>query len=312
MKILMTGGTGLIGRTLIDALLQDGHEISVLTRSVDKARNALPSGVLPFQWDAATPAGWDHLIPAMDAVINLAGESIAGESLLAILTKHWTPESKQRIQQSRIKAGNALITAIEKAEKKPSVFIQSSAVGYYGPGGPEELPEDSLVGEDFLAETCKLWEDSTLKLEALDVRRVIIRTGLVLDGKAGILPMVLLPFKLFAGGALGSGEQYVPWIHIEDEVNAIRFLLNAEDAHGAYNLTAPNPLTQREQAKVIGRLLKRPSFIPTPGFILKLALGEKSTLILDGQRAIPENLEVEGFEFKFTEFEPALKDLLEK
>ena len=312
MKILITGGTGLIGNALIDALLADGHEINVLTRNPDKARNALPSAVIPHKWDAATPKGWDHLIPAMDAVINLAGQSIAGESLLDIVTKRWTGESKARIRQSRANVGSALVAAIEKAEKKPKVFIQSSAVGYYGPGGDTELTENDPAGNDFLAETCRIWEDSTVKLESMDVRRVIIRTGLVLAGKGGILPIVLLPFKLFAGGPLGNGKQFVPWIHIDDEVNAIRFLLNNEDAHGAYNLTAPNPLTQREQAKVIGRLLRRPSFIPAPTFALKLALGEKSTLVLDGQRAIPENLEVEGFDFKFTNFESALKDLLEK
>ena len=310
MKILITGGTGLIGRALIDALVADGHKIHVLTRNPDKVRDALPSGVLPFQWDGRSPAGWSHLIPDMDAIINLAGESIAGESLLDILTKPWNAASKTRIQQSRVDAGNALVAAIEKSEKKPSVFIQSSAVGYYGPGGDAEIPEYTPAGKDFLAETCRIWEDSTKQIEAMGVRRAVIRTGLVLAGKGGILPMVLLPFKLFAGGTLGSGKQYVPWIHIDDEVNAIRFLLNNEDARGAYNLTAPNPLTQREQAKVVGRLLHRPSFIPAPAFVLKLALGEKSTLVLDGQRATPENLQLEGFTFKFTDFETALADLL--
>ncbi len=310
MNILITGGTGLIGRALIDALLQDGHTIQVLTRNVDKARNALPSGVVPHNWDGATPKGWGHLIPTVDAVINLAGQSIAGESLPAILTQRWSDSVKERIQRSRINAGNALVAAIEDSPIKPQVFIQASAVGYYGASGDSELPESTPAGSDFLAETCQLWEDSTTKVESMGVRRAVIRTGLVMDGKAGIMPMVLLPFKLFAGGPLGSGKQYVPWIHIDDEVNAIRFLLENENADGAYNLTAPNPLTQRDQAKVIGRLLKRPSFIPAPAFALKLTLGEKSTLILDGQRAIPENLEVEGFAFKFTDFETALKDLL--
>lgn len=312
MKILITGGTGLIGRALIDTLRADGHEISILTRSPEKARHTLPSDVLPFKWDAATPKGWSHLIPEIDAVINLAGESIAGENLTAILTRRWDAATKQRIVNSRVNVGNALVAAIEGCAHKPHTFIQASAVGYYGASGVEELTESAPAGDDFLAETCQIWEDSTAKVESMGVRRAVIRTGLVLDGEGGILPTVLLPFKLFAGGPLGSGKQYVPWIHIDDQVNAIRFLLNNEDAVGAYNLTAPNPLEQREQAKVIGRLLKRPSFIPAPAFALKLALGEKSTLILDGQRAIPENLELEGFEFKFTDFESALRDLLEK
>ena len=310
MKILMTGGTGLIGKTLIDALLTDGHEISVLTRNVDKARDALPSGVIPFKWDTATTQGWDHLIPAMDAVINLAGESLAGEGVVEIITKHWNAEYKKRIRESRENVGSALVAAIEKAEKKPKVFIQASAVGYYGPRADEKISETSDGADDFLAETCRLWEDSTQKLDEMGVRRAIIRTGLVLSEEGGILPMVLLPFRLFAGGPLGSGKQYVSWIHMDDQVNAIRFLLNNEDASGVYNLTAPNPVTQREQAKVIGRVLRRPSFIPVPGFALKLVLGEKSTLVLDGQRVIPQKLEADGFAFKFTDFETALADLL--
>jgi len=310
MKILITGGTGLIGRALIDALVADGHKIHVLTRNPDKARNALPSGVLPFQWDGHSPTGWSHLIPAMDAVVNLAGESIAGESLLDILTKPWNAASKARIRQSRVDAGNALVAAIEAAEHKPEVFIQASAVGYYGACGDDEINEGFDAGDDFLAETCRLWEDSTAKLDEIGVRRAVIRTGLALAAKGGILPIVLLPFRLFAGGKLGSGEQYVPWIHIEDEVNAIRFLLTNKAARGVYNFAAPNPLRQRELAQVAGRLLHRPSFIPTPGFILKLVLGEKSTLVLDGQRVVPENLQLEGFPFKFNTFEAALADLL--
>ena len=312
MKILITGGTGLIGSALIDVLLQDGHEINVLTRSPEKARNTLPSGVIPHKWDAATPEDWDHLIPDMDAVINLAGESIAGETVLEIMTKHWSDEYKKRIRGSRANVGKAFVDAIEKSEKKPNVFIQASAIGYYGPRGDEEVIETSEAANDFMGETCRLWEDSTEKLDELGVRRVVIRTGLVMATDGGILPMVLLPFKLFAGGPLGNGQQYVSWIHMDDQVNAIRFLLNNEAARGAYNLTAPNPLTQREQAKVIGRLMRRPSFVLVPGFALKLILGEKSTLVLDGQRVIPENLQRAGFEFKFTDFETALKDLLEK
>lgn len=310
MNILITGGTGFIGRALIDALVADGHQISVLTRNPDKVRDALPSGVLPFQWDGRSPEGWSHLIPTIDAVINLAGESIAGENLSAILTQRWNAASKQRIQQSRVDAGNALVAAIEASPKKPEVFIQASAVGYYGACGDDEINESFDAGDDFLAETCRLWEDSTAKLDEIGVRRAVIRTGLVLDGKAGILPIMLLPFRLFAGGKLGSGKQFVPWIHLEDEVNAIRFLLTNEKARRAYNLAAPHPLTQQELAQVVGRLLHRPSFVTTPKFILKLALGEKSTLVLDGQNAIPENLLLEGFEFKFENFELALKDLL--
>ena len=310
MNILITGGTGLVGRALCAALLADGHQVSVLTRNPDKARNALPSGVLPFKWNGRSPETLSHLIEKTDAVINLAGESIAGENLLGILTKRWTNESKKRIQSSRVDMGQALVKVIEMAEKKPKVFIQASAVGYYGVRGDEPLTENAPAGNDFLAETCREWEDSTSALDKMGVRRVVIRTGLVLAAKGGILPIMLLPFRLFAGGKLGSGEQYVPWIHIEDEVNAIRFLLKNEDARGACNLSAPYPVKQRELAKIAGRVLRRPSFIPAPAFALQLALGEKSTLVLDGQRAIPEKLVTEGFSFSHQDFESALKTLL--
>jgi uncharacterized protein len=310
MNILITGGTGLIGRALSAALLADGHEISVLTRNPEKALDALPLGVLQFKWDGRSPEALFPLISASDAVINLAGESIAGENLLGILSKRWTAESKKSIQQSRVEVGNALVEAISAAEKKPKVFIQASAVGYYGATGDEKITENTPNGNDFLAETCRIWEKSTAALEEMGIRRVIIRTGLVLAPKGGILPIMLLPFRLFAGGKLGSGEQYVPWIHIEDEVNAIRFLLKNEDARGAYNLSAPYPVKQRELAKIAGLALRRPSFIPAPAFALQLALGEKSTLVLDGQRAVPEKLLTEGYTFGHDDFESALRTLL--
>jgi uncharacterized protein (TIGR01777 family) len=172
------------------------------------------------------------------------------------------------------------------------------------------LNENAENGNDFLSKTCAIWEDSTAALDEMGIRRVIIRTGLVLAAKGGILPIMLLPFRLFAGGKLGSGEQYYPWIHLEDEINAIRFLLKNEDARGVYNLSAPHPVKQCELAKIAGRVLRRPSFLPAPAFALKLALGEKSTLILDGQRAVPEKLLAEGYTFGHTDFESALKTLL--
>jgi uncharacterized protein (TIGR01777 family) len=310
MKILITGGTGFIGSALTAALLEDGHIVTVLSRNPEKSRNTLPSGVLTVKWDIAQPETLSRLIPETDAVINLAGESIAGENLLAIVTKRWTDLRKARIQQSRVDVGEALVGAIEASPKKPRVFIQASAVGYYGMTGNSEIKETAPSGDDFLAKTCRIWENSTAILDEMGVRRVVIRTGLVLAAKGGILPIMLLPFRFFAGGKLGNGEQYLPWIHIADEVNAIRFLLTNKDARGAYNLSAPHPVRQRELAQIASRLLRRPNFIPTPAFLLQLALGEKSTLVLDGQRAIPEKLQLEGFEFSFSNFEPALKSLL--
>lgn len=310
MNILITGGTGLIGRALSGSLLKNGHHVNILTRNPDKVRNTLPSGLLLHKWDGRSLEGWAHLIEETDVVINLAGESIAGETLPAIITRRWTTESKRRINNSRVDAGHALVAAIEAAQHKPKIFIQASAVGYYGPRGDEPTPESTPTGDDFLANICQAWEDSTAVLDEIGIRRVVVRTGLVLAPNGGILPIMLLPFRLFAGGTLGGGEQFVPWIHIEDEVNAIRFLLENKDAHGAYNLAAPHPVRQRELAQIAGRLLRRPSFIPTPGVALKLVLGEKASLVLDGQQALPDQLLKAGYKFNFENLEPALKDLL--
>jgi len=310
MNILITGGTGLIGRALSAALFSKGHSITVLTRNPDKARDALHSGVLPVKWDGRSLDGWGHLIEETDAVINLAGESIAGDTLPAIFTHRWNNENKNRIRASRLNAGRALLSAIKNAKRKPRVFIQASAVGFYGPRGDEEISENTPAGSDFLAETCRIWEDSTAEIENMGIRRVIIRTGLVLAPKGGILPLILLPFRLFVGGPLGSGDQFVSWIHIKDQVNAIRFLLENEGAGGVYNFTTPYPVRQHELATIAGGLMRRPSFFPVPGFALKLVLGEKSILVLDGQRTFPEKLIADGFHFRYENLKTALNNLI--
>ena len=261
-------------------------------------------------WNGRTPEGWSHLIETSDAVINLAGASIAGEGLGGILTQRWSDEVKHRIRQSRIDAGQALVQVIATAPNKPNVLIQASAVGYYGPHGGEDVPEDTAPGSDFLAQVCVEWENSSQAVEATGVRRIVIRTGLVLTEEGGILPMMLLPFRLFVGGPIGSGRQGIPWIHIGDEVNAIIQLLEDETAQGAYNLSAPNPVSSAQFGKVAGKVLKRPSFFSTPAIALKLALGEKATLVLDGQRAVPSRLLEAGYTFAFTDLEKALTDLI--
>ena len=310
MNVLITGGTGLIGRNLSAALLVEGHRVTALTRNPQKAKDVLPSEVIPFEWDGRSSEGWGHIIEETDAVVNLAGESIAGESLPAILTRRWTKEQKNRIRQSRLDVGKALVSAIQDAEKKPEVLLQASAVGYYGPHGDGSIPEDTPVGTDFLADVCDSWEASTSEVENMGVRRVIIRTGLVLAPKGGILPMMLLPFRLFVGGPIGNGKQGIPWIHIQDQVNAITFLLANQDTYGAYNLSAPNPVTSAEFGRIAGRVLRRPNWFPIPGIALKLALGEKASLVLDGQRAVPQKLLKAGYEFKFETLQPTLHDIL--
>ncbi len=310
MNILMTGGTGLIGRALAGELVRDGHRVDVLTRSPQRAAARLPRGVTPHPWDARTLDGWAGLVAQADAIVTLAGESIAGDSLPAILTRRWTPEVKARIRESRTRVGELLTQAIARAEKRPRVLLQASAVGYYGDANDRDVDESAPPGGDFLANVCAAWEASSRGVEALGVRRVLLRTGLVLARDGGILPVMLLPVRFFVGGPLGSGRQAVPWIHLADEVAAIRFLLEHEDAAGPYNLTAPHPVTQAEFTRAAARLLRRPAFVPAPAFALRLALGEKAALVLEGQRAIPRRLLEAGFAFRFPEVEAALRDLL--
>jgi len=301
MRTLITGGTGLIGRALARSLIKDGHEVIVLSRNPERARD-LPAGTRVERWDGRTIEGWGHFADGADAIVNLAGENLAAG--------RWTAERKRRIRESRLNAGEAVVQAVRAAEHRPRVVIQSSAVGYYGPRGNEEVTEETPPGHDFLSEICVAWEASTTPVEGMGVRRVIIRTGVVLSTAGGALPRMLLPFKLFVGGPLGSGRQWFPWIHIADEVATIRFLIENEAASGPFNLTAPNPVTNAEFSRVLGRALGRPAIVPTPAIALRLLFGEMATVLLEGQRAVPRRLLELGFSFGFPEVAAALRDLL--
>lgn len=305
MRVIITGGTGLIGRALANSLAHDKHEVIVLSRNKNRTAG-LASGVKVVEWDAKTAQGWGSLVDGAGAIVNLAGESIAGEGFPP---SRWTPERKKRIRDSRISAGKAIVEAISAAKNKPAVLIQSSAVGYYGVHGDEEITESSPAGSDFLAGVAKEWEASTAAVDGMGIRRVIVRTGIVLSTKGGVLPQLSLPFKLFAGGPIGSGKQQMPWIHIDDEVAAIRYLMDTPTATGAFNLSAPEPLNNAALGRVMGRVMGRPAFIPTPGFVFKIAFGELATLLLDGQRAVPKRLLESGFSFKYADAESALRDL---
>jgi uncharacterized protein (TIGR01777 family) len=306
MKIIITGGSGLIGRTLTESLTQDGHEVIILSRNPKTVTN-LPTGAKAVAWDGKTAAGWGELVEGTHAIINLAGESIAGEGFIP---SRWTAERKRRIRQSRIDAGEAIVAAVQAAEDKPEVVIQSSAIGYYGPQTDELIYEDHPAGDDYLASVCVDWEAATAEVEEGGVRRAIIRTGLVFTPEGGIYDRLQLPFKLFAGGPMGSGKQYYSWIHMQDAINAIRFLVEKKDAQGAFNLTAPSPVTSREFAKTLGKVMGRPSAIPVPSFAMKLALGEVSMTALEGQRVIPKHLLDLGFEFKYPDLEMALLEIV--
>ncbi len=301
MRFIITGGSGLIGRVLTASLVRSGHQVVVLSRQPQRI-NGLPVGANAEWWDGHTAEGWGALASGADAIINLAGENIS--------SGRWTDERKRSILESRMNAGRAVVQAVKAAAKKPRVVIQASAVGYYGPRGDEEITEDTPSGQDFLAKVTAEWEASMSSLDELGVRRVIIRTGVVLSARGGALTRMLLPFRLFVGGRLGNGRQWFPWIHIADEVGAIRFLIENENAGGPFNLTAPVPLTNAEFSRLLGQQLKRPSLIPLPAFALRLLFGEMSAVLLAGQRTIPRRLLQLGFIFKFPEFDLALRDLL--
>ena len=309
MRVVIIGGTGLIGRALAASLAADKHEVFVLSRNPQYARS-MPAGVKVEEWDGRTSAGWSQFVDGADAVVNLAGASIGGENTFAILFRRWTNSNKKRILESRLSAGRAVMQAIEAAAHKPKLLIQASAIGYYGVLNSGPTTEESPRGYDFQARVCWDWEASTSQAEVLGVRRVVIRSGLVMSRKAAILSMVMLPFRFFAGGRLGSGKQWFPWIHVDDEVGAIRFLIDKPDARGAYNLAAPGAITNGQLAKLLGRVMRRPSVFPVPGFALRLLLGEKATLVLDGVQIAPRRLIEAGFTFKFPEAEPAFHDAL--
>jgi uncharacterized protein len=307
MRVIITGGTGLIGTALARSLIPDGHEVIVLSRN-PQTRNGLPPEVRVVGWDARTARGWGELADGADAIVNLAGANLAGEGFLPA---RWTEERKRIIRDSRVNSGHAVVEAVEQAQTKPAVLIQASGVGYYGDRGDQIVTEDTGPGDDYAARlAAEDWEPSTEAVEAMGVRRAIIRTGAVFSAKEGALPRLVLPFRLFVGGRLGSGDQWHSWIHLEDEVRAIRFLIDREDARGPFNLTSPNPLPNAEFAKVLGRVLNRPAWIPVPGFAMRLAFGEVADVLLTGQRATPQRLLEMGFEFRFADPEAALRDLL--
>jgi uncharacterized protein (TIGR01777 family) len=307
MRVIITGGSGLIGLALSENLAADGHKVTILSRSPERAAS-LPNGVEAVRWDARSADGWGQLAEGADAIVNLAGSNLAGAGFFP---SRWTPERRQIIRDSRVWAGQAVVEAVGAAKEKPGVVIQASGVGYYGNTGDTEVTEDAPPGSDYLADlAANEWEPSTAKVEEMGVRRAIARSGAVLDAREGALPRLLLPHRLFVGGPMGSGKQWLPWIHLQDEARAIRFLIENKAASGPFNLVAPEPITNGAFGKAMGRVLGRPSFIPVPGFAMKTAFGDVSSVVLEGQRALPQRLLEMGFTFCFPEAEGALEDLL--
>jgi uncharacterized protein (TIGR01777 family) len=307
MRVIITGGTGLIGRALASNLAADGHEAIVLSRTPERALG-LPPAVRAERWDGRTAQGWGTLADGADAIVNLAGASLSGEGLLP---KRWTDERRRLIRDSRLNAGRAVVEAVTQARHKPRAVIQASGIGVYGPHGDEELAEGAAVGRDFLADfAAREWEPSTAAVEEMGVRRAIIRSSVVLSRHDGALRPMLLQFRLFAGGPIGGGKQWLSWIHLKDEAAAIRFLIEHPAAAGPFNLVAPWPATNAEFARTLGRAMRRPVWLPIPGFAMKLAFGEVSDLLLTGQRGVPRRLLELGYRFLFPDLERALRDTL--
>ena len=301
--VIITGATGFIGKPLCKLLFEDGYEVVALSRNPDKGRETFDNRVNVVKWDGQSAEGWAHYADGALAIVNLAGDNIGAG--------RWTEEKKQKILQSRLNAGKVVVEAIERVTEKPKVVIQASGISVYGDRGDELCDESTPFGTGFLPEIGRQWEKSTQHVTTFGVRQVIIRSGVVFGGEGGFLARVMLPFRLFVGGHTGKGTQWYSWIHIEDEVRAIRFFLEKEDVKGIFNLISPHPVTSREFSKTLGKILKRPSWFPVPAPMLRLLFGEMADeLILSGQRGVPKRLLDAGFEFQYPELETALRDIL--
>ena len=295
MRYLISGGTGFIGTALCADLLRDGHEVVVLSRAAGAAQSRLPAG--------ARAIGDLAALDGADAVINLAGAGI--------VDARWSAARKRLLLGSRIDTTRRLLGWMERLPRRPAVLVSASAIGYYGPHGDQELTEEDAPSEDFAACLCRDWEAQALQAEALGLRVCRLRIGIVLGAGGGALSSMLTPFRLGLGGPMGSGRQWMSWIHRADLVALIRWLAEGGAASGAYNGTAPQPATNAEFSKALGRLLRRPAFLPMPALALRLLLGEMADIVLTGQKVLPRRALAQGFAFHFPELETALREVVE-
>lgn len=302
MKIVVAGGTGFIGRRLIGRLLLEGHELTALTRSSRAAVHLLPHGVHPVSWDGRTQGGWTQAVDGADVVVNLAGESIAG--------RRWSPEVKSRLLLSRLQATSALVLAIAGSLRKPYALVNASAVGFYGHVPDGDVTESGPPGSDFLADLCRRWEAEAVKAENVGTRVVILRLGIVLAADGGALQRMVMPFRFFLGGPLGTGRQWVPWVHVEDVISIMRVAVLSPGFSGPFNVTSPEPATMAEFCRALGAVIRRPSWLRVPEIALRLLLGEMSIVVLGGQRAVPARLREAGFQFAYPALTRALADVL--
>lgn len=297
MKIAVTGATGLIGSALSERLHEQGHEILAITRQKN-----LPSPFTTVYWNPERQELEASALEGIDGVVHLAGETIA---------ERWSAKKKELIRSSRVEGTKLLVEGLKSLSKRPPVLVSSSAIGFYGRRGDEELDEQSAPGTGFLTEVCQAWEAESVRAEELGMRVVRLRTGIVLSTKGGALAQMLLPFKLGLGGPIGNGTQWMSWVHIDDVVGGFHFALHQPEFGGVANLTAPQPARNAEFTKALGQALSRPAFLPAPGFALKLVFGEMAQhLLLDGQKVLPRRLEQAGYKFQHPGLAEALQDVI--
>ena len=301
MKIVISGGTGFIGKRLVERLAAERHTIILLTRNPAAMRTTAYPNVQARIWDGKSVGEWCADVEGAGAVINLAGEPIAA--------KRWSASQKAKILETRVNATRAIVAAIKQANKKPAVLVNGSAVGYYGAVEHGEVTESHKKGSGFLADVVEQWELEARVAESLGVRVALLRTGVVLGAGGGALEKMALQFKMFAGGTIGSGRQWFPWVHRDDIVNMILFGLENSQFSGAINAAAPEAATMKQFCTALGVAMHRPSWAPVPGIILKLALGEMSEMLLTGQRVVPSRLVALGYPFQFPKLDSALADI---
>ncbi|MBK1725828.1 TIGR01777 family oxidoreductase [Halorhodospira neutriphila] len=296
MRVLVTGGTGFVGRRLCADLHEAGHEVLVASRSPERARGVLPAGT------DVRPQVLDFLDRPPEGVVNLAGEPIAG--------KRWSEAQKQRLVESRLETTQAVVELCSRLEQPPQVLVSASAMGYYGDQGERVVTEQTPPHDEFVHRLCERWERTAREAEPYGVRVALVRIGIVLGHDGGTLERLLPPFRLGLGGPLGSGRQYMPWIHRQDLVRMIRFLLEHDELSGPFNASAPAPVTNAEFTRTLARHLRRPALLPAPAFALRLAFGEMARVLLTGARMQPERIQQAGFEFEYPGLDQALGEIL--
>jgi uncharacterized protein (TIGR01777 family) len=304
MKIVVSGGTGFIGRPLCASLCQKGHQVTLLTRRKEAAQRLCGSTVTAVEWNGREGGAWESCLEGADAVINLAGAPIADA--------RWTDDRKQLLTESRVLTTRLLVEAMLRRSSKPRTLVSASGIGYYGASDDRVLDEGAARGQGFLADLSLAWEAEALRAAEFDVRVVMLRTGMVLEQGGGALPKMVLPFRLFAGGPIMPGTQWVSWIHRRDHIGLIQWLLTTPSVSGPVNVVAPEAVTMNKFCEVLGRVLHRPSWLPVPGFALHVALGELGTLMTTGQRVNPAKALSGGYVFHYPTLEPALRAIMTK